>query len=127
MAIIVAPIGEGKLEAWKSWIAELKGPRQSELNSFNARYGLTRHDAWLAETPMGPVVVAIHEGPGADQFMAKLGSSNESFDRWFAGKVKEIHGLDVSTPPPGPMPELYLHSGVVNNRGRESWMFERSA
>ena len=111
MGVVVAPIVEGKLEAWKSWIAELKGPRQSELRVFNERYGLTRHDAWLAETPMGPVVVAIHEGPGSDQFMQKLGSSSASFDQWFAGKVKELHGLDVSGPPPGPVPELYLSSG----------------
>ncbi len=111
MGIIVAPIVEGKLEAWKAWASELKGPRQSELNSYNQRYRLTRHDAWLAETPMGPVVVVLQEGPGADDVMAKLSSSTFPFDLWFAGKVKEIHGLDVSAPPPGPMPELYLQSG----------------
>ena len=111
MGIIVAPIVEGKLEAWKAWASELKGPRQSELNSYNQRYRLTRHDAWLAETPMGPVVVVLQEGPGADDVMAKLSSSTVPFDLWFAGKVEEVHGLDVSAPPPGPMPELYLQSG----------------
>ena len=112
MGIIVAPIVEGKLEAWKAWNAELKGPRQAEFSSFNARYGLTRHASWLAETPMGPIAVAQHEGPGADTFMAKLGSSTDSFDQWFAGKIKEVHGMDVSAPPPGPMPVLYTNFGV---------------
>ena len=112
MGIVVVPIVEGKLEAWKAWTAELNGARQSEFSSFNARYGLTRHAAWLAATPMGTVVVAQHEGPGADTFMSKLGSSTDSFDQWFAGKVKELHGLDVSAPPPGPMPELYTNFGV---------------
>ena len=112
MGIIVAPIVEGKVEAWKAWTAELNGPRQSEFSSFNARYGLTRHAAWLAETPMGQIVVAQHEGPGADSFMAKLGSGTDPFDIWFAGKVKEMHGLDVNAPPPGPMPELYTNFGV---------------
>ena len=113
MGIIVAPILDGKLEAWKAWTTELNGPRQSEFKSFNARYGLTRHAAWLAETPMGPLVVAQHEGSGADEFMANLGSSNESFDQWFAGKVKELHGLDVNAPTPGPVPELYIKFGVT--------------
>ena len=112
MGIVVAPILKGKVEDWKAWTAELKGSRQSELSSFNARYGLTRHAAWLAETPMGPVVVAQHEGPGAETFMPKLASSTDVFDVWFAGKIKEMHGLDVSAPPPGPMPELYLNFGV---------------
>lgn len=112
MGIVVAPIVEGKLEAWKAWTAELNGSRQSEFSSFNARYGLTRHAAWLAETPMGPIVVVQHEGPGADTVMAKLGSSTDSFDQWFVGKVKEMHGLDLSAPPPGPMPELYTNFGV---------------
>ena len=112
MGIIVAPILEGKLEVWKAWAAELNGPRQSEFNSFNAKYGLTRHAAWLAETPMGPIVVAQHEGPGTDSFMAKLGSSNDSFDQWFVEKLKEIHGMYLNAPPPGPMPELYIKFGV---------------
>jgi len=111
MGIIVAPILEGKLEAWKAWAAELTGPRRAELDSYNQRYGLTRHDVWIAETPMGPAAVVLHEGPGADDVMAKLGSSTNSFDLWFADKVKEIHGLDLSAPPPGPVPELYLQSG----------------
>jgi len=40
--------------------------------------------------------------------MQKLGESTNAFDKWFAGKIKEIHGLDVSAPPPGPMPQKYL-------------------
>ena len=63
MGIVVAPIVEGKLEAWKAWCEELGGPRRYEFDGFNQRYGLTRHAAWLAETPMGPVV---HTGRGAD-------------------------------------------------------------
>ncbi|MDA1215768.1 MAG: hypothetical protein O2812_02710 [Chloroflexi bacterium] len=108
MGVVVAPIVDGKLDVWKAWIAELNGPRVQELKEFNQRYGLTRHAAWLAETPMGPIVVAMHEGPGGDEFMAKIGSSDNDFDKVFVAKVKEIHGLDVTQPPPGPMPVNYL-------------------
>ena len=112
MALIVAPILEGKVDAWKQWIADLQGPRSNDLTDMNRRYGLTKHVAWLAETPSGAVVVAIHEGPGSDEFMPKLGPSQNEFDISFKQKLMEIHGMDVNQPPPGPMPELYLDSGA---------------
>ncbi len=52
MGLVVAPIKDGKIEAWKNWNAELIGSRKNEFNDFNQRYGLTRHDVWLAESPM---------------------------------------------------------------------------
>ena len=74
-------------------------------------YGLTKHEAWLAETPGGPMVIAIHEGPGSDQLMQKLGPSQQAFDVSFKEMLMEIHGMDITQPPPGPMPERYLPAG----------------
>ena len=110
MGIVVAPILEGKEVAHDAWVAELKGARRADFEDFNKRYGLTRHAAWKAQTPMGPVVVALHEGPGADTMMQKLASSTESFDMSFAAHIKDVHGLDLNAPPPGPMPELLIDS-----------------
>ena len=110
MGVVLAPILEGKLETWKAWVAELEGSQKEALAEFNRRYGLTRHAAWLTETPGGPAVIALHEGPGSDEFMPKLGPSQIAFDISFKERLKEIHGLDVTQPPPGPMPELYLDS-----------------
>ena len=110
MGVILAPIVEGKPQAWKDWCAELSGPRSKELADFNRRYGLTRHASWLAETPAGPMVIALHQGPGADDLMHKLAASDTEFDGAFRDKLKEIHGLDLTQPPPGPLPELYLDS-----------------
>ena len=108
MGVVLVPIVDGKLDTWKQWVQELNGPRQHEFSSFDSRFGLTKHQAWLAETPGGPVVIVITEGPGSDDFMPKLGASHDSFDVWFKEKIKEIHGLDVTQPPPGPMPERFL-------------------
>jgi hypothetical protein len=69
---------------------------------------LTKHDAWLCETPAGTFVVAIHEGPGAAELMPKLARSAHAFDKWFVSNLAEIHGVDVSKPPPGKMPERKL-------------------
>jgi hypothetical protein len=108
MGLVVAPIVEGKLEAWKSWTSEFKGSRKSEFDDFNQRYGLTRHDIWLVESPNGPLAVVLHEGPGGETFMEKVAQSENSFDKSFAKKVAEFHGMDLNAPPPGPPPTKVL-------------------
>ena len=104
MGLVLAPIREGKLDDWKSWNAELKGVMKDEFEEFNKRYGLTRHEVWLAETPGGPVAVVFHEGPGGDAFMQKLGQSDHGFDLAMRQSIEEFHNMDLSSPPPGPMP-----------------------
>ena len=109
MGLVLAPIAADKLNAWQGFMEEIAGPRKAEFDAFNRRYNLTRHDAWLCQTPMGAVVCAIHEGPGADEMMPKVAQSTNEFDKWFVSKLAEIHGMDLSQPPPGPMPVRKLH------------------
>ena len=105
MGMILAPIAADKLPIWTSFIDEVGGARKAEFDDFNRRHKLTRHEAWLCETPGGTMVCAIHEGPGADEMMPNVSKSTHSFDQWFAAKLHEIHGLDVSKgPPPGKPP-----------------------
>jgi hypothetical protein len=52
----------------------------------------------------------LHEGPGSDDLMPKLAASQNEFDVSFEQSLLGIHGLDVTQPPPGPMPELLLDS-----------------
>jgi len=86
------------------------GPRKEEMADFNRRYGLTRQASWLTEANGGPAVIALHEGPGGDEFMPKLAVSKNEFDVWFRELILEVHGMDITQPPPGPMPELYFDS-----------------
>jgi hypothetical protein len=104
MGLVIAPVKEGKLEEWKKWAKSFSGDQKKAFDDFNKKHGLTRHDAWLAETPNGPVVVALHEGPGAETFMMNVAKSTDKFDIDFKEKLAELHGMDLSGPPPGPMP-----------------------
>ena len=106
MSLVLVPILDGKLDAWKQWAADLNG--SDELKDLNSRYGLTKHEAWLAMTPAGPFIVAIHEGPGSDDFMHKLASSDHEADVRFREKLLELHGMDITKPPPGTMPERII-------------------
>ena len=51
MSIVLAPITEGKLDRWRQWANDLQNGKAEKFKEFNSRYGLTRHSAWLAETP----------------------------------------------------------------------------
>ena len=50
------------------------------------------------------MAVVLHEGPGADTFMQKLGQSDHPFDKSFAKAIEEFNGMDLNSPPPGPPP-----------------------
>lgn len=101
MPAMAAPLAAGNVEAWEAWISELNGPRKAELEDMNARHGLTEHRAYLQPTPDGDyLVLVIHEGPGSDDFIASVASSDHEFDRWFTATIVELHGMDMSGPPP---------------------------
>jgi hypothetical protein len=101
MPAIAVPLAADKLDAWDAWIAELNGPRKAEFDEMNVRHGLTEHRAYLQPTPDGNfLVLAVHEGPGADSFLADQMSSDDEFDQWFMSALAEIHGIDASGPVP---------------------------
>lgn len=103
MAVMAAPLAAGNLAAWEEWIGQLTGPRRAEFEDMNRRRGLTAHEAHLQPTPDGDyIVLVVHGGPGGDTFLADMAASDDAFDRWFIGKVAEIHGIDPSGPLPPP-------------------------
>ena len=108
MNAVAIPLIPNKVGAWKAWIRECSGPRKEEFDAFNERMELTLHRAWLAEGDKGPVVIVVYDGPGAETFMERLASSDESFDRWFRERVSEYHGIDFSRPSAAPPSEMCL-------------------
>ncbi len=101
MGAMAAPLPAANLEAWQAWMDELQGPRRAEFDDMNARHGVTDHRAYLQPTPDGNyLVLVLHDGPGADSFMAHAMTSDNEFDQWFMETVGKVHGVD----PSGPMP-----------------------
>lgn len=109
MGLLLAPIADGKLEAWKKFIEDMKsGSKKEDFSELNQRYGLTRHDVWYTETPEGPMAVVLHEGPGAEAFMQVLAQSDHSFDVWMREQITEFHNMNLNEPPPGPPPQKLI-------------------
>jgi len=108
MGAFAAPLPAKNFDAWKGFIDDLTGPRRAEFDDMNARHNITEHRAYLQPTPDGNyLVVVVIDGPGGDQMMMNVGMSDHDFDKWFMGKVVEVHELDMSAGPP-PTPERVL-------------------
>jgi hypothetical protein len=96
MYAIAVPLLRNKVEAWKAWIRECTDSRREEFDAFNERMELTLHRAWLTEGREGPLVIVVYDGSGAEDFLRKLASSKEPFDKWFRERITEYHGVDFS-------------------------------
>ena len=107
MIAMAIPVLPDKVDTWRAWAAELRGPRRAEFEAFNARYELTTHKAWAQVNPDGSVLaIVVVDGPGQDGFMAAMMASSDPFDQWFIGTVMDVHGMDASTPPPPPAEQI---------------------
>ncbi len=105
-----ARILPGKYDQWKAMHDQFHegGARRAEWEDQMNRYGITRQLVSLQRTPDGDFVVVLFEGENPGAMMAGLANSDNEFDKWFAGQVKEVHGIDVEHAPPGPISEVVL-------------------
>src|SRR5438046_1539532 len=106
---MAVPILPGKTEQWKKFSNELKGNRYNDF--VQSRKKLNVHErTFLQQTPMGDMVIVTLEGSDPENAFKNFANGNDDFTNWFAKEVKEIHGIDLRTPPPGPMPSLVVDS-----------------
>lgn len=100
------PILPGKLEAWRRFNQESLGSRLTAHEASRRRLGITRELAWLQQTPEGDIAIVYLEVEDPERAFQELGASSDPYDVWFRQQVLEIHGLDLTQPPDGPLPEL---------------------
>ncbi len=72
------------------------------------RLGITTERAYLQQTPQGEFAVVYIEALDIGQVMQSFSTSQEPFDIWFREQVLDVHGWDMTQPPPGPLPELVI-------------------
>ena len=72
------------------------------------RAGVSLERAYEMATPMGTFLISYIESdvPFAESGLA-LAKSDLPVDRAFVAAVQEVHGIDLTQPPPGPPPEVY--------------------
>ena len=97
--VAALPVKPGMEAKAKQHADELK-KHMGRYEELNAQSGLKRHMEFVQETPMGATVITIFEADDP----SKLGRpfSKDEYDTWWVGRIKEIHGFDLSagfTPP----------------------------
>lgn len=106
--LMTAPILPGKLDAWRRFVAALRGERHDAYRAAIRDAGLERLRVWLQGAPDGSVAaVILFEGPAPERFLGGVATGCDAFSAWFRASLAEAHGIDMSAPPPPP-PELMI-------------------
>ncbi len=105
-----APILPDKMEAWQQFVGEINGARKADYIASIGRRGIEIERVFHQHTPHGDFAVVYWEGDKLDANMGVLSDSNDAFDVWFRDSIKDIHGIDVTEPPPGPLAELVMEA-----------------
>lgn len=104
---MAVPILPGKTEQWKSFTTELKTTRFNEFAESRKKLGV-RERTFLQTTPSGDYVVVTLEGEDPQSAFTKFGQGTDTFTKWFLSRVKDIHGIDLTSQPKGGLPELII-------------------
>ena len=110
---VVFPILPGKTAEWHEFIGELNGARRAEFVASRKRVGAVER-SFLQPTPMGDMVIVTIEGEDPGRSFGQIVSATDAFTVWFLGRVKAIHGVDLSVPMPDGAPsKLVIDSGAA--------------
>jgi len=87
-------------------VSDMMRPRKEEYEESRRRKGITMERVNEVPTPMGTFVVAYIESERSfADTMAAMAASDLPLDRDFNAATADVHGMDMSQPPPGPPPE----------------------
>jgi hypothetical protein len=115
------PVLPGKTEADVRSIVERFKSDPEEYAESRRRGGVTLERTYWQHTPMGDFVLAYIESTGSlEEATAVLAHSDLAIDKFFVEKIMEIHGIDLTQPPPGPAPEVLAEwsDPAATKRGR---------
>jgi Family of unknown function (DUF6176) len=101
-----APILPGKTEAFRDAM-RAESERKQEFEASRERLGITREAVWLQHTPAGDVAIIYMEAEDLKAAFDGLGASQDPFDRWGRGMIRDVHGIDLTQgfPPPEQLAE----------------------
>lgn len=109
MFAMCAPILPGKEAEHLEFMNEVKTRWPKEFREIRERLGL-RERTFVQQTPHGAMVIVTLEGENPEAAFGELFGGDDEFTRWFVQQVKNCHGIDLTTPPAGPISNLLLDS-----------------
>jgi hypothetical protein len=107
---IAVPILADKTAQFEAFIGALNGAKKADFAASRKRLGV-RERTFHQQTPMGDIVIVTLEGDDPAGAFKKFGQGDDAFTKWFVAQVKDVHGVDITAPLPGPMPTLAVDAG----------------
>ncbi len=105
-ALFALPILPGKTGAARAFLTELEGERKGQYAASEGRLGLMK-EVWAIQAgPQGDLFVVYIGGESIGGAFQTFAASRDAVDVWFKEGVKETTGVDLNTPPPGPISEI---------------------
>ena len=100
------PVLPGKSDADVRTIADYFYAHPDEYQKSREAAGVTLERAYLQAAPMGSfVIVYIECEREVPATLAALADTSGALNKKFVELIKKTHGVDVTQPPPGPLPE----------------------
>ena len=100
----VGPVKD--VEAFKSFVKEIKGARNAEHVEACRRHGTTKERLFLAQTPMGAMINVYSEGLNVGFSLARLRNSSNAYDKFHLDSINKMSGINLTDLPAGPPPNL---------------------
>jgi hypothetical protein len=105
-ALFALPIQSGKTDAARAFLQELEGQRKGQYGVSEKRLQITKEVWALQQSPMGDLFVIFFQTNDLGGALGQFVASQDEFDQWFKQQVKDITGVDLNVPPPGPLSEI---------------------
>jgi hypothetical protein len=103
---LVVPVLPGKTADARDFMRELEADRNADYQASEQRIGIVKEAWYLARTPAGDQLVAYLESPDFAKALSLFSQSRDEFELWFKQRLANATGLDLNSPPAGPLPEL---------------------
>jgi len=105
MIAMAIPIIPEKSEQWKEFVHKLNNEYRDEFR--NSRNGVGLHErTFFQHLPNMDIVIVTLEGEDPMGGFQKIFRKDDEYTNWFVNQVKNVHGVDLRQPLPGPPPEL---------------------
>ena len=105
-ALFTLPIRLGKTAAGRTFLQDLERERKGQYAASEQRLGITKEVWALQQTPQGDLLVVFFQSNDINGAVRQFVGSRDEFDLWFKGQVKDITGVDLNVPPPGPLSDV---------------------
>jgi hypothetical protein len=93
------PVLPGKEELDRQTLDEMAEARRDEYETALREAGINRQAVWHQQTPDGTLALVYIDADDPDAAQRFTGSDAD-ISRWFVERMEEVHGIDVSQPPP---------------------------